>query len=135
MDNFLTWVQISASALTIFAFLKEHKTDNITVLWKTTTVWDCVLYVSIIVLMALSFKSLVFPSRRRYVVRNKEGTMYYLIEGKTSRHIPDEDTFDYLSKCFTFYWQTAKKMSQHKIDRRFQEGPELPSIKKYEMRK
>lgn len=66
------------------------------------------------------------------IIRNHEGWQY-LIQGETSRHIPDEPTFYYLKSFFGFTCttNTSELMSSENIEKTFRAGSMLPSITTY----
>lgn len=64
------------------------------------------------------------------VIRNPSGYIY-LVEGNDCYHIPDLDTFNYLAAYYGAFWNNMKTMDQDDIEKTFQMGRQLPSIRVY----
>ena len=145
MDNPWKWVARIAWFIAIFLFLKswEDNMKTIRMFYDTITPWQFMLFLVLVgAFFALWKWRLNSIIKRRFpntlsdlmksvrVIKNPQGYQY-LVENDKCFHIPDPDTFNYLSNFFGFTWDDSEEMQPDDIKRKFSLGRTLPSIRAY----
>lgn len=62
------------------------------------------------------------------VIRAQTSHHTYLVQKKIARHIPDEETFNYLGEIYGFHWGKIEVISHDEFTKQFSTESVLPSI-------
>jgi hypothetical protein len=83
---------------------------------------------ALILAAILLILNLRFSPRRVRVIRPHEQPHVYFIEKNIARHIPDQETFNYLGQIYGFDWKDIDMVTNDEFKKQFSTGSTLPSI-------